>query len=88
MRKRIEEAHQSVKKKLSYAKILNLVTRNQSDKLKDVGESVSRVKRTAKGALLMELNRGNDKPHKHVAGTSRCPMVTKSSEKVSQSSHA
>jgi len=41
--------------KMSYAEILNLVTRNQSDKLKDVGESVRRVKRTAKYWSLIAL---------------------------------
>jgi len=45
------------KGKMTYAEILNLVTRNQSEKLKSVGESVRRVKCTAKGALLLELNR-------------------------------
>ncbi|EDW35117.1 GL15642 [Drosophila persimilis] len=43
------------KAEMTYAEILNLVTRNQSEKMKKVGESVSRVKRTAKGALLLEL---------------------------------
>ncbi|KAM8710501.1 hypothetical protein ACLKA7_017164 [Drosophila subpalustris] len=47
------------KEKMTYAEILNLVTRNQDDKLKSVGESVRRVKCTAKGALLLELNDTN-----------------------------
>ncbi|KAM8701416.1 hypothetical protein ACLKA7_001032 [Drosophila subpalustris] len=47
------------KEKMTYAEILNLVTRNQADKLKSVGESVRRVKCTAKGALLLELNDTN-----------------------------
>ncbi|KAM8702187.1 hypothetical protein ACLKA7_000745 [Drosophila subpalustris] len=45
--------------KMTYSEILNLVTRNQDDKLKSVGESVRMVKCTAKGALLLQLNDAN-----------------------------
>ncbi|KAM8702126.1 hypothetical protein ACLKA7_017691 [Drosophila subpalustris] len=49
------------KEKMTYSEILNLVNRIQDDKLKSVGESVHRVKCTAKGALLLELNETNPK---------------------------
>ncbi|KAL7724161.1 hypothetical protein ACLKA6_010108 [Drosophila palustris] len=45
--------------KMTYSEILSLVTRNQDDKLKSVGESVRMVKCTAKGALLLQLNDAN-----------------------------
>ncbi|KAL7725614.1 hypothetical protein ACLKA6_008026 [Drosophila palustris] len=49
------------KEKMTYSEILNLVNRSQDDKLKSVGESVHRIKCTAKGALLLELNETNPK---------------------------
>ncbi|KAM8701364.1 hypothetical protein ACLKA7_001862, partial [Drosophila subpalustris] len=45
--------------KMTYSEILSLVTCNQDEKLKSVGESVRIVKCTAKGALLLQLNDAN-----------------------------
>ncbi|XP_068150177.1 uncharacterized protein [Drosophila tropicalis] len=41
---------------MSYSDMLKLVTRSQDAKLQAVGESVQKVRRTAKGDLLLELN--------------------------------
>ncbi|XP_041450362.1 uncharacterized protein LOC121404627 [Drosophila obscura] len=41
---------------LSYSDILRMVTRRDDGKLKEVGKNVDRVRRTAKGELLLELN--------------------------------
>ncbi|KAL7738419.1 hypothetical protein ACLKA6_006733 [Drosophila palustris] len=41
---------------LSYSDILRLVTRRQDNKLKEVGDNVSRIRKTMKGELLLELN--------------------------------
>nr|XP_044248552.1 uncharacterized protein LOC123002450 [Drosophila takahashii] len=40
----------------SYSEILNLVTRREDNKLEDVRKNVRRIKRTAKGDLLLELD--------------------------------
>ncbi|EDW38772.1 GL16231 [Drosophila persimilis] len=42
--------------KLSYSDILRMVTRRQDGKLQEVGDIVNRIRRTAKGELLLELN--------------------------------
>ncbi|XP_070075758.1 uncharacterized protein [Drosophila takahashii] len=39
-----------------YSEILNLVTRREDNKLEDVRKNVRRIKRTAKGDLLLELD--------------------------------
>ncbi|XP_033250738.1 uncharacterized protein LOC117189778 [Drosophila miranda] len=41
---------------LSYSDILRMVTRRQDGKLQEVGDNVNRIRRTAKGELLLELN--------------------------------
>ncbi|KAL7725627.1 hypothetical protein ACLKA6_005686 [Drosophila palustris] len=40
---------------MSYSEVLGLVTRRKDDKLKGVSDNVARVRRTAKGDLLLEL---------------------------------
>ncbi|KAH8241140.1 hypothetical protein KR026_008900, partial [Drosophila bipectinata] len=47
---------------LSYSQILSMVTRREDGKLDDLGPCVKKVRKTAKGGLLLELARKKDNP--------------------------